>query len=125
MFAVNIDEERERYANESEVKIIRYEEPLSFSKIEMKRMGFSDTKIKVYRPGNKRKSSGSSKPVTIKNQKYPSMTVASEQTGIPITLIGKFAKGLIDEKELLLRNAKRLMREEANRAYGESEENNS
>ncbi len=125
MFAVNIDEERERYAKTSEVKIIRYDDTPIFTKEQLKSMGFLPTlpkQINKYRGiKTKAKSSGGAKPVTIKNQKYPSMTIASAETGIPIYMISKYAKGLIDEKELLLRNAKRLQREESNKAYRDSE----
>ncbi len=120
MFAINIDKERERYANESEVKIIKHNPPLVFTDAELKQMGFTFADKKKYRPSNK-KPKGSAKPVTINKITYPSMVAASEETGIPLHQITKFTAGKITEKELLLRNAKRLMREEANRAYRESE----
>ncbi len=124
-YGVNEDEERIKSAENNSLKIIKYQNTPELSEEQLKQMGgFSDKpkKRNKYRPSNKRKSSGGRKPVTIQKVTYPSMAAASEATGIPYTLISKFANGLITEKELLLRNAKRLQREESNKAYRESEE---
>ncbi len=121
-FGFDVDEQRELYANQSEVKIIKHDPPLSFSEAEMRKFGFSPISSKKenkYRPSGKK--ANSAKPVIIRNQKYHSVAAASRGTGIPVYLIRKFSKGEIDEKELFKRNEKRLQREEANKAYRESE----
>ncbi len=124
MFAANIDEQRIKEAKTSNVVVTKFDPPLEFSTEELKAMGFSLTPSKRTKYKPNKKSRSSCKPITIRNQKFPSLAAASEACGIPYHQILKFSTGKITEKELLLRNAKRLMREEANRAYRESEENN-
>ncbi len=120
-FGFDIEEQRELYAEQSEINIIKYDDPPELTKEQLLNMGFSkSTKTKVYRPG--RATKGSAKQVTIKNQKYPSMTIASKETGIAYHSLLKFANGLITEKELLERQTKRIIRLQANLAFRESEE---